>query len=125
MLYEVITPAVCLVVGPSNGGKTTLVEKLLLELKGRSLTVATAKGHKHKIELDRVGKDSWRHRRAGSVLTFLVTEGETAAFMDPSFSSDPDMLRITSYNVCYTKLLRLRCGLRRRGHFRRGFWGQR
>lgn len=85
-------PPVCLVVGTSGGGKTTLVEKLVAIFTAQGLNVATAKGHKHPIPLDTPGKDTWRHRRAGARVTFLVTETETAAFMDRELADDPDML---------------------------------
>ena len=87
-------PPVCLVVGTSGGGKTTLVEKLVAELTSRGFTVATAKGHKEPILLDRPGKDTWRHRRAGAAMTFLVAGSETTAFIDRDLSSDPDKLTL-------------------------------
>lgn len=87
-------PPVCLVVGTSGGGKTTLVEKLIKELSSRGLTLATAKGHKEPIEVDVPGKDTWRHRKAGAVMTFLVTGGESAVFMERSMASDPDEMAL-------------------------------
>ena len=59
-------PIVC-VVGRSKSGKTTVLEKLIRELKRRAYRVATIKHHSHPgIEIDRPGKDSWRHAQAGS-----------------------------------------------------------
>ena len=55
------------VVGRSNSGKTTLLEKLIRELTGRGRRVGTIKHHFHgPVEVDIAGKDSWRHRRAGA-----------------------------------------------------------
>ena len=54
------------VVGKSNVGKTTLIEKLLPELKRRGYRVATIKHDAHRFELDTPGKDTWRHAQAGS-----------------------------------------------------------
>ena len=52
--------------GWSGSGKTTLIEKLLPVLIGRGLRVSTLK-HAHKdFDVDRPGKDSWRHRQAGA-----------------------------------------------------------
>ncbi len=55
------------IVGRSNSGKTTLLEKLIRELTGRGRRVGTIKHHFHgPVEVDVPGKDSWRHRRAGA-----------------------------------------------------------
>ena len=55
------------VVGHSGSGKTTLVEKLLHELSGRGLRVATIKHAHHKVVLDTPGKDSFRYKQAGAI----------------------------------------------------------
>ena len=52
------------VVGRSKSGKTTLVEKLVAELKSRGYRVATIK-HAQEIHFE-PGRDSWRHLEAGS-----------------------------------------------------------
>ncbi len=54
------------VVGKSRVGKTTLLEKLIRELKGRGYRVGTIKHDTHGFEIDKPGKDSWRHAQAGS-----------------------------------------------------------
>ena len=59
-------PVIC-IVGRSKSGKTTVLEKLLRELKHRGYRLATIKHHSHPgIEIDRPGKDTWRHAQAGS-----------------------------------------------------------
>ena len=59
-------PPVVSIVGKSKAGKTTLVERLVAELKGRGYRVATVKHSTHSFEMDHQGKDSWRHTQAGS-----------------------------------------------------------
>lgn len=55
------------IIGRSRSGKTTLIEKLIPELKRRGYRVATIKHHAHPgFEIDFAGKDSWRHAQAGS-----------------------------------------------------------
>jgi len=55
------------IVGRSNSGKTTLLEKLIRELTNRGWRVGTIKRHFHgPVEVDVPGKDSWRHKRAGA-----------------------------------------------------------
>ncbi|MBI2876044.1 MAG: molybdopterin-guanine dinucleotide biosynthesis protein B [Candidatus Tectomicrobia bacterium] len=54
------------IVGRSDSGKTTFLEKLIPELTRRGYRVATIKHDTHGFEVDREGKDSWRHARAGA-----------------------------------------------------------
>lgn len=53
-------------VGRSNCGKTTYLEKLLREMKRRGYKVAVIKHDTHGFEIDRPGKDTWRHAQAGA-----------------------------------------------------------
>jgi molybdopterin-guanine dinucleotide biosynthesis adapter protein len=61
------------VVGRSESGKTTLLEKLIRELAARGRRVGTIKHHYHgPVTMDVPGKDSWRHRQAGAHAVALV-----------------------------------------------------
>lgn len=62
---EMKTPIVS-VVGTSDSGKTTLLERLIPELKARGYKVAVVKHDVHGFEMDREGKDSWRLKQAGA-----------------------------------------------------------
>ena len=53
--------------GTSGTGKTTFLEKLIRELKRRNITVGTIKHHDHDFDIDKPGKDTWRHAQAGAV----------------------------------------------------------
>jgi len=59
-------PPIVSIVGKSESGKTTLLEKLIAELKSRGYRVATVKHAPQESSFDEPGKDSWRHVRAGS-----------------------------------------------------------
>jgi molybdopterin-guanine dinucleotide biosynthesis protein B len=59
-------PPIVSIVGKSKTGKTTLLERLVAELKGRGYRVATIKHSAYGFDLDLPGKDSWRHAQAGS-----------------------------------------------------------
>jgi molybdopterin-guanine dinucleotide biosynthesis protein B len=54
------------IVGKSGSGKTTLIEKLLPEFTRRGYRIGTVKHHLHDFDVDKEGKDSWRHARAGA-----------------------------------------------------------
>ena len=58
-------PIIC-IVGASNSGKTTFLEKLIPEIRRRGYRVGTLKHDAHGFEMDREGKDTWRHRKAGA-----------------------------------------------------------
>ncbi len=75
-------PVVC-VVGLHNSGKTTVVEKLLVELRSRGYRVATVK-HSQLIDLDKPGTDSWRHLQAGSEAAVLATDSRIALMKNPA-----------------------------------------
>jgi molybdopterin-guanine dinucleotide biosynthesis adapter protein len=62
------------VVGRSDSGKTTLLEKLIRELSARGRRIGTVKHHYHgPVAVDVPGKDSWRHRQAGAAAVALVS----------------------------------------------------
>jgi molybdopterin-guanine dinucleotide biosynthesis protein B len=52
--------------GWSGAGKTTLIEAMLPRLRARGLRVSTIKHTHHGFDIDRPGKDSYRHRAAGA-----------------------------------------------------------
>jgi molybdopterin-guanine dinucleotide biosynthesis protein B len=54
------------IVGKSGVGKTTVLERVIREIKQRGYRVGTVKHDIHGFEMDKPGKDSWRHARAGS-----------------------------------------------------------
>jgi molybdopterin-guanine dinucleotide biosynthesis protein B len=62
-------PPVVAIVGKSKSGKTTLIEKLVRELKSRGYRVATIKHSPQESDFDDSRKDSWRHVQAGSDAT--------------------------------------------------------
>jgi len=70
------------IVGRSNTGKTTLIEKLIPELKRRGYRVATIKHNIHGFDIDHEGKDSWRHKMAGALMTVIASPHRVAVIED-------------------------------------------
>lgn len=60
-------------VGRSGSGKTTLMVSLIPALRRRGLTVSTLKHAHHGFDIDKPGKDSFRHREAGAEEVMLVS----------------------------------------------------
>ena len=72
-------PAVSFV-AKSGTGKTTLLEQVIVELKGRGYRVGVIKHDAHRFEIDHPGKDSWRLAQAGAD-TMLVSSPEKLALI--------------------------------------------
>ncbi len=67
-------PSIISIVGNSKSGKTTLIEKLIRELKSRGYKVATIKHTPQGMTFDEPDKDSWRHIQAGSKATVISSQ---------------------------------------------------
>lgn len=52
--------------GVKNSGKTTLINKLIVKLKEKGLTIAVIKHDGHEFEPDVAGTDSYSYRKSGS-----------------------------------------------------------
>ena len=61
-----------------NTGKTVLIEGLIKELKNRGYTVATIKHDVHGFDIDKEGKDTWRHRKAGAEAVIISSRERMA-----------------------------------------------
>ena len=70
-------PIIC-IVGRSQSGKTTLIEKLIPALKNRGYRIGTIKHSHHIFDFDKTGKDSWRHRDAGAETVIIASPGKIA-----------------------------------------------
>ena len=77
-----MSPPILCLVGRSNSGKTTLIERLIPELTRGGYRVATIKHAGHGFDLDTEGKDSWRHKRAGASQVIVLSRGSLAMFAD-------------------------------------------
>ncbi len=81
------------IVGKSDSGKTTLIEKLIPELVRRGYRVATVKHDIHGFDVDREGKDSWRHKKAGSHTVVISSPMKVAVIRDVDHDADLPELR--------------------------------
>jgi len=70
------------IVGKSDSGKTTLIEKIVPELIRRGYRVTTVKHDLHGFEIDKEGKDSWRHKRAGAHGVIISSPQKVALIRD-------------------------------------------
>lgn len=62
----------------SNVGKTYLLEGLIKELKFRGYSIATIKHDVHGFDIDKRGKDTYKHRKAGSETVIISSKNRLA-----------------------------------------------
>jgi molybdopterin-guanine dinucleotide biosynthesis protein MobB len=84
-------PLILSVVGFSNSGKTTLVEKMIPLLKAKGYSVGVIKHSSHEFSLDQPGKDSNKFKKSGADGVALVGGGELG-FLGQIDESDPLIL---------------------------------
>lgn len=75
-------------VAKSGTGKTTLLEKVIGELKKRGYRVGVIKHDAHRFDIDRPGKDSHRLTAAGAD-TMLISSPEKLALVKKHEASPP------------------------------------
>ena len=64
--------------GYSGAGKTTLIEQVIAALRARGLRVSVIKHAHHRFDIDRPGKDSFRHREAGAYEVLIASRQRLA-----------------------------------------------
>jgi molybdopterin molybdotransferase len=79
---ESVAPPIVSIVGKSNAGKTTLLERLVPELKARGYSIGTIKHDVHGFDIDHEGKDSWRHKHAGACSVAISSPKKVAVIKD-------------------------------------------
>lgn len=79
-------PKIITIVGKSNSGKTTLLEKLITHLTQKGYKIGSVKHAHDRFEMDKEGKDSWRHKKAGAASTLVISEDKIAMIKDDKTS---------------------------------------
>lgn len=94
------------IIGKSSSGKTTLLEKLIPELKRRGYRIATVKHHSHPgFEIDQPGKDTWRHAQAGSDHVVIAAPDKIASIrrLDQPLTLDQIAAGISDVDLVLTE----------------------
>ncbi|MFH1231203.1 MAG: molybdopterin-guanine dinucleotide biosynthesis protein B, partial [Planctomycetota bacterium] len=74
----IMMPKIVSIVGKSNSGKTTLLEKIIRKLVKRGYRIGTIKHDVRGFEIDYPGKDSYRHFHSGSKMTMILGQDKMA-----------------------------------------------
>lgn len=94
------------VVGSRSGvGKTTILSKIIGELKKRGYRVATIKHHKGDFEIDYPGKDTWKHAEAGADVVFISSPTKLAKIekVEREYSLDDIISQIVNVDIIITE----------------------
>jgi molybdopterin-guanine dinucleotide biosynthesis protein B len=80
------------IIGHPGSGKTTLIVEIIEELIKKELTVGTIKHSAHHHELDKPGKDSYMHRKAGAIPAAMMTKDMIGIYLPKKQNQYPDDL---------------------------------
>lgn len=92
-------PPIVSLVAKSGTGKTTLLVKLIAELKSRGYRVGAIKHDAHHFEIDHPGKDSWRLTEAGAE-TMIITSPAKIAMVKQNRDNEEPPLAETIARYC-------------------------
>jgi len=91
-----MSPPVISIVARSGTGKTTLLEKLIAELKRRGYRVGAIKHDAHRFEIDHEGKDSWRLTHAGADTVLITSPVQLALVKRFPASREPTLAEVAA-----------------------------
>jgi len=81
----------------SGTGKTTLLVKLIPELKKRGLRVAVIKHAHHNFDVDKPGKDSYELRKAGAAPMLISSARRTVIMIDNDVEEEPELQKLLTH----------------------------
>ncbi len=87
--------------GYSGSGKTTLLERVIPALTARGLKVSVLKHAHHSFDIDKPGKDSFRHREAGATEVAIVSARRWVMMHESRGEAEPSMeAMLTHFAPC-------------------------
>lgn len=83
--------------GWSGAGKTQLLTRLIPVLGARGLSVSTLKHAHHAFDIDRPGKDSYRHREAGAHEVLIASSSRWALMHELRGEAEPGLAELLGH----------------------------
>ena len=80
----------------SGTGKTTLLKKLIPELRARGIRPGLIKHTHHNMDVDKPGKDSYELRKAGAAQTLVASQQRWALMVETPEEPEPDLAYLVS-----------------------------
>lgn len=91
------------IIGWSGSGKTSLLSDLIPKLIQRGFSVSTMKHTHHDFDMDKPGKDSYRHREAGAREVLLTSRKRWALLHelreDPEYEMDALIAKMAPVDI--------------------------
>jgi molybdopterin-guanine dinucleotide biosynthesis protein B len=84
-------PRIISFAGWSGSGKTTLITGLIPVLTARGISVSTIKHAHHDFDIDKPGKDSYEHRKAGATEVLVSSANRWALLHEHRDAPEPDL----------------------------------
>ncbi|WP_250209582.1 molybdopterin-guanine dinucleotide biosynthesis protein MobB [Morganella morganii] len=78
----------------SGTGKTTLLKKLIPQLRESGLRIGLVKHTHHDMDVDTPGKDSYELRKAGAYQTLVVSQERFALMTETPDGAEPDLMQL-------------------------------
>lgn len=83
--------------GWSGAGKTTLLKKLIPALTAIGCSISTIKHAHHDFDIDKPGKDSWEHRRAGATEVLVGSANRWALMHELRDEPEPSLAELLTH----------------------------
>lgn len=98
-------PVVSIVGIRSKVGKTTVICKIISELKNRNYKVGIIKHDVHGFEIDHPGKDTWLHAQAGADVVSISSPRKMAIIenVDVEYTLDQMIEKINDVDIILTE----------------------
>ena len=80
----------------SGTGKTTLLKKLIPELRARGIRPGLIKHTHHNMDVDKPGKDSYELRKAGAAQTLVASQQRWALMVETPEEPELDLTYLVS-----------------------------
>ena len=98
-------PVVSIVGIKSKVGKTTVICKIISELKNRGYKVGVIKHDVHGFEIDHPGKDTWLHAQAGADVVSISSHEKMAIIekVEREYSLDEMIGKINNVDIILTE----------------------
>lgn len=92
-------------IGYGNSGKTTFLTKLVARMKALGYKVAVIKHDVHDFEIDRPGKDTWRHAEAGADIVCISSPVKVALIkkVERELTLEEILHRIDGVDIVFTE----------------------